>query len=314
MNQISFRDIGLKYTLSPHDKPVVHIAPGETLILETEDACSGQIRKQGDVRDRDKIPFANPVVGPIYVEGAEKGNTLAVFIEEIEPLIGQGITYLSEFNENYISSVPVLNFMKVSIPHKAKICPIKDDLVYFSDKIFFPYQPMIGTIGVAPFLETESISTGVLPGKHGGNMDIPEVAPGSTLFLPVYHNGALLYAGDVHAIQGDGEITGTAIEMSAKVKVKVDLLQGKPINWPRIETRDEMVSVVTTSAGRTLEDTIKTAYLELSLWMEEKCGLNRFEGLILCGQVGKIRIGNLWSVAAKIEKKYLNAFKRPVTC
>ena len=310
MNKVSFRDIGLKYVLSPHDEPVARVEPGETLILETEDACSGQIRKKGDTRDRGKIPFANPVVGPIYIEGAEKGNTLAVLIEEIEPLIGQGITYLSEFNENYIASVPVFKFMKVSLPHEVKICPIKDGLVYFSDQISIPYQPMVGTIGVAPFLEAESISSGVLPGKHGGNMDIPEVAPGSTIFLPVYHKGALLYAGDVHAVQGDGEVTGTAIEMPAKTRIKVGLLKGKPISWPRIETEDEIVAVVTASAGRTLEDAMRTAYLELTLWMEEKYGLDRFEGLMLCGQVGKIRIGNLWSVAAKIEKKYLNAIKK----
>ena len=310
MNQVSFRDIGLKYVLSPLDEPVIRVKPGETIILETEDACSGQIRKKGDYRDREKIPYGNPLVGPIYIEGAEKGNTLAVLIEEIEPLIGQGITYLSEFNENYIASVPVFKFMKVSLPREPKICPIKDGLVYFSDQIAIPYQPMVGTIGVAPFLEAESISSGVLPGKHGGNMDIPEVAPGSTIFLPVYHKGALLYAGDVHAVQGDGEITGTAIEMPAKTKIKIDLLKGDPISWPRIETEGEILSVVTASAGRTLEDAIRTAYLELTIWMEENYGLDRFEGLMLCSQVGKIRIGNLWSVAAKIEKKYLDGIKK----
>ncbi|MFC1931096.1 acetamidase/formamidase family protein [Chloroflexota bacterium] len=310
MNRVSFRDIGLKYVLSPHDEPVARIEPGETLALETEDACSGQIRKKGDYRDRGKIPYGNPVVGPIYIEGAEKGNTLAVLIEEIEPLIGQGVTYLSEFTESYIASLPVFKFMKVRVPHDPKICPIKDGLVYFSDRIAIPYQPMVGMIGVAPFPEAESISSSFLPGKHGGNMDLPEVAPGSTIFLPVYHKGALLYVSDVHAVQGDGEISGTAIEMPAKIKIKIDLLKGEPISWPRIETEGEIVSVATTSAGRTLEDTIKTAYLELALWMEEKYGLDRFEGLMLCCQVGKIRIGNLWSVAAKIEKKYLDAIKR----
>jgi acetamidase/formamidase len=169
---------------------------------------------------------------------------------------------------------------------------------------------MVGTIGVTPFLEAESISSGVLPGRHGGNMDLPDVAPSSTIFLPVYHKGALLYAGDVHAVQGDGEISGTAVEMPAEIKIKVGLLKGEPISWPRIETEAEVMSVVTTSAGRTLEDAIRTAFLELTLWMEEEYGLNRFEGLMLCCQVGKIRIGNLWTVAAKIEKKYLNALKK----
>jgi acetamidase/formamidase len=310
MKQISYKDIGLKYVLSPHDKPIAHVKAGETLILETEDACSGQVRKKGDYRDRGTIPYGNPVVGPIYVEEAERGNTLAVTIEEIEPLIGQGVTHLSEFTESYITSVPVFKFMNVSVPRESRICPIKDGLVYFSDRISIPYQPMVGTIGVAPFLEAESISSGVLPGRHGGNMDIPEVAPGSTILFPVYHRGALLYAGDVHAVQGDGEVSGTAVEMPAKIKIRIDLLKAGPISWPRIETEDEIISVATASAGRTLEDTIRIAYLELTLWMEEEYGLNRFEGLLLCCQVGKIRVGNLWSIAAKIEKKYIDAVKK----
>ena len=88
MKRISFRDIGLKYALSPFDKPVTRLEPGETLVLETEDACSGQIRMKGDYRDWGKFPYGNPVVGPIYVEGAEKGSTLAVMIAEIKPSIG----------------------------------------------------------------------------------------------------------------------------------------------------------------------------------------------------------------------------------
>jgi acetamidase/formamidase len=307
MKLISFRDVGLRYTLSPYDKPVTRIEPGETLFLETEDACSGQVRKKGDYRDKGKIPYGNPVVGPIYVEGAEKGDKLAVSIEKIEPLIGQGVTHLSEFTESYITSVPIFKFMNVSLPRESRICPIKDRLVYFSERIAIPYQPMVGTIGVVPFLEAESISSGVLPGRHGGNMDIPEVAPGSIIFFPVYHKGALLYAGDVHAVQGDGEISGTAIEMPAKTKIRIDLLKGKSINWPRIETEDEVISVATASAGRTLEDAIRIAYIELALWLEEKYELDRFEGLLLCCQVGKIRVGNLWSIAARIEKKYLDA-------
>jgi len=302
MKQVSFKDVGLKYALSPYDKPVTNIEPGETLVLETEDACSGQVRKKGDYRDRGKIPYGNPVVGPIYVEGAERGNVLAVSIEEIEPLIGQGVTHLTEFSESYITSVPVFKFMNVSLPREPRICPIKNGLVYFSDRIVIPYQPMVGTIGVAPFIEAESVSSGVLPGRHGGNMDLPEVAPGSTIFFPVYHDGALLYVGDVHAVQGDGEISGTAVEMPAKTKIRIDLLKGEQISWPRIETGSEIISVATASAGRTLEDTIRIAYLELALWLEEKYGLDRFEGLLLCCQVGKIRVGNLWSIAAKIEK------------
>lgn len=305
LKHVSFKNVGLKHTLSPYEDPVANVKPGETLVFETEDACSGQIQKKGDYRDRSKIPFGNPIVGPIYIEGAEEGDSISVLIEEIKPLRGQGVTYFSSFNERYISNPSIFNFMKIHLPREPKICKIKNDIIHFSDKILIPYQPMIGTIGVAPHPENESTSSGVLPGTHGGNMDLSVVAPGSKILLPVFHEGALLYVGDAHAVQGDGEISGTAIEMAAETRLKVDLLKGEKINWPRIESKSEIMSVATTSAGRTFEDSAKTAFLELTMWMEEKIGLDRFEGLMLCSQVGKIRIGNLWTVAAAIEKKYL---------
>lgn len=309
LRQVSFRDVGLKYTLSPYEEPVLHVKPGESLKIEVEDASSGQIRARGDRRDRSQIPFGNPVVGPIYIEDAEVGDSISVAVEEITPTIGQGATYFSEFNEGYLSSPPIFRLMKMRLPREPKICKIEDGKVHFSEEITIPYQPMVGTIGVAPHPEAESISSGVLPGRHGGNMDLPDIRPGSTVFLPVFHPGALLYLGDVHAAQGDGEISGTAIEMPAEVKVKVDLLKGEETVWPRIETEREVMFVATTSAGRSLEDAIRIAFLELVMWLEERYGLERFDGLMLCSQVGKIKIGNLWTAAAGIEKKYLEMLR-----
>jgi len=308
LRKISFRDTGLKYALSPYDEPVAHVDPGETLIIEVEDASSGQIRKKTDRRDRRSIPFGNPVVGPIYVKGAEKGGSISVSIIEITPTIGQGATYFSEFNEDYVAGASILKFLGEKFPREPKICKIKNNQVYFSEELAIPYKPMVGTLGVAPHPEGEAISSGVLPGRHGGNMDLPDIGPESTIFLPIFHEGALLYIGDVHAIQGDGEISGTAVEMPAEVKIKVDLEDEAP-TWPMIENKDEVMFVSTTSAGIGLEGAIKTAFLELALWIEKKFGLNRFDALMLCGQVGKVRIGNLWTVAAKIEKRYLDALK-----
>jgi len=306
LRRISFRDAGLKYALSPFDSPIVHVDPGETLLIEVEDASSGQIRKRTDKRDRRSVPFGNPVVGPIYVEGAEKGSSVSISIIEITPSIGQGITYFSEFNEEYVAGVPILRFLEKKFPREPKICKIENERVYFSDELALPYKPMVGTIGVAPHPEEEAFSSGVLPGRHGGNMDLPEVCPASTIFLPVFHEGALIYIGDVHAVQGDGEISGTAIEMPAEVKIRVDL-KDESLRWPMIENEDEVMFVATTSNGISLEDAIRTAFLELAIWIESKFGLNRFDALMLCSQIGKIRIGNLWTAAAKIEKKYLDS-------
>jgi len=304
LKKISYRDVGLKYTFNPYDKPVAYVKPGETLILEVEDAASGQIRKNEDVRDREKIPFANPVVGPIYVEDATPKDTLSIDVLDIKPLIGQGATYLFSLSQLYVFGIPIHSFLDMPFKQKTVICRVNGEKVQFKD-ISLPYRPMIGTIATAPYPEIDAISSSALPGRHGGNMDIPDICPKSTVYLPIFHNGAFLYVGDVHAIQGDGEISGVAIEMPAEVKIQVGLVKGKRIGWPRIVKEDELMCIVTTSADRGLENAIRTAYLELILWMCEEFGFDKYDALMLCSQVGRVRIGNLWSVAVGIEKKYL---------
>jgi acetamidase/formamidase len=305
LKRVSFKDTGLKYTLSPFDKPVVVVRPKESLVVDVEDAASGRLRNDGDYRDRGANPYGNPVVGPIYVEGVEVGDALSVRIGEIMPTIGRGVTYLSEFNEGYVAGTPIIKFLEVKFPRKPRICRIDAGWVHFSPAIKLPYRPMVGTIGVAPRPEEESLSSSVLPGNHGGNLDLPDIRPTSTVFLPVFYQGALLYLGDVHATQGDGEISGTAVEMPAEIQITVDVLKAQSITSPRIETQREIMCVATTSKIGALETAVRTAFLELITWMEADYGINRFDGLMLCSQIARIRIGNLWTVAAAIEKQYL---------
>ncbi|MEM2739534.1 MAG: acetamidase/formamidase family protein [Candidatus Bathyarchaeia archaeon] len=303
MKRVSFKNTGLRYTLSPYEKPVAYVKPGESIVVEVEDASSGQIRKPSDVRDRGRIPFGNPLVGPIYVEGARPGGSITVAIEDIRPTIAQGAIYFSEFTERYLTEVPILRFMRTAFPYRTKICRIEGDMVLF-DGIKLPYKPMVGTIGTAPHLEAESASSSFLPGRHGGNMDIPDICPGSRVSLPVFHEGALLYVGDAHAIQGDGEVSGTAVEIPAEITLKIDI-SDRNLGWPRIESEQEMMCVVTTSSGRSFEDAVRIAFLELVVWIEERYGIDRLDGLMICSIAGRIRVGNLWALAAKIEKKYL---------
>jgi|YelNatPaOPRAMG01_1025707.scaffolds.fasta_scaffold39201_3 acetamidase/formamidase len=305
MTKISFKEIGLRYVFSPYVEPVARVVPGESIILEIQDASSGQVRRREDVRDKSKIPFANPVVGPIYVENAESGDAISVFIENIKPLEGLSASYFLDSFETYLTGVSLHRFMKNPLNFKTVIGSIKDGYVQLFDGIKIPYRPMLGTIAVAPHPEVESMSTFKNPGPHGGNMDLPDVCPGSRVFLPVYHKGGLLYLGDAHAAQGDGEIFGVALEMSAEVSVRIDLHKGKKIEWPRVETDEELITIVTASGGRDLRAAITEAYLQLALWIEEKYGLDRRDALVLLGQVGKIRIGNLWTAAAKLCKSII---------
>jgi len=293
----------LHYTLSPFHQPTLEVRPGETVIVETEDAFSGQIRKPGDTRDTEKIPWTNPQCGPIHVEGAEKGDTLLVDILKIEPTIGQGATRIPPLGfYPGLTTLPLAKVLGVELPHGTRICPIKEGKVYFSEKLVLPYEPMLGTIGTAP--EIEAI-TSFLPGPHGGNMDFPDICPGGRVYLPVRVPGALLYLGDAHATQGDGEISGTAIEMPAEVSIRIDLAKKKPLRWPRIELPDYIATVSVTGAGRTLEDATRSAFFEMMLWLEEEYGMNRWEAYELCTQVARVRLGNLWSISAKFPKKYL---------
>lgn len=302
--RLSFKDIGLRYTLSPYEKPVMYVNPGETIVVEVEDASSGQIRKPGDLRDRRKVPFGNPLVGPIYVEGAKIGGSIVVAIKDIKPTIGQGAIYSSEFNEKYLTEVPILSFIGETFPRRTRICKIEGETVFFED-LKIPFKPMVGTIGTAPHPEDESISSSVLPGRHGGNMDLPDICPGSRVILPVFHDGALLYIGDAHAAQGDGEIFGTAVEMPAEIVLEIENSE-ESVEWPRVESEEEIMCITTTSAGRSFEDAVRIAFMNLAVWIEKRYGINRLDALMLCSLIGKIKVGNLWTVAAKIEKKYLN--------
>lgn len=284
----------LYYEISRHNPPATSIKPGETISVETEDTFNGLIRKKGDHRDTKKKPYGNPQSGPIYVDGAEKNDTLAIRIEKIEPRIGQSANDMS-WGRNGMAE-----FIGHDVPRATRICPIRDDKVWWSPEVVLPYSPMIGTIGTAPEKGSPTTSPA---GPYGGNMDIREVTVGNTLYLPVSVPGALLHLGDVHAAQGHGEVCGTALEMPAIVTINVDLIKGKLIKRPRIRSRKEIMCVAT---GNPMERSIAQAYADLLIWMEE-LGMNRWDAYSLCTQVGEISVGYflIGTVAAKIRLEYV---------
>jgi acetamidase/formamidase len=294
----------LFYSIGPFYEPKLRMESGETIVVETEDAFSGQIRGPHDRRDTAAFPFSNPVTGPIYVEGAEKGDTLAIRINEIRPTRGQGATripswwwYLCKPAE---TTYP--DFLGVNLPHGTRICPIRDGKVFFDEKHALPYEPMIGTIGTAP--EIESISS-EKPGPHGGNMDLPDITQGTTLYLPVNVTGALLYMGDVHATQGDAELCGTAIEMPAEIEATVEIIKRRRIEWPRIETGEYIGAVACSGTGMPLEEAVRVAFVELIRWLVTEYGFDKWEAYQLCTQAARARLGNVWTVSAKFPKTYL---------
>ena len=284
----------LLYELSRLAEPRARVAPGTRLLVEAEDALSGQIRTPADRRDKTKVPFSNPVNGPVFVEGAEPGDALAVTIHAIRPTIGQCATY---------TAVPraMVEWLGADCPPGTRVCPIRDGLVHWSDKIILAYEPMLGCIGTAPALGVPSTNPA---GPHGGNMDVRETGPGSTVYLPVFVPGGYLYLGDAHAAQGHGELSATGLEMPSETEITVNLLKGKKLASPRIETAD---AILTVASGCPMERSAAEAFARLILWMEEDYGWDRWQAYDLLTHVARTSMGYFGSgtVAAKVAKKYL---------
>jgi amidase len=200
------------YTIGPYVEPVLFVEPADTVIVETHDAFEGKIAhtdtKPSTVLE---VPFLNPQSGPIYVKGAQKGDALAVRIQAIQSRGPQprGTTCLVPFFGGLTSTGATVSLQN-PLPEIVKRVNVTPEGIQWNERITLPYEPFIGTIGTAPELDSVNSLT---PGNHGGNMDLPDVGPGCTLYLPVRSEGALLYLGDGHAIQGDGELCGVAVEI-----------------------------------------------------------------------------------------------------
>ncbi|MFN2447493.1 MAG: acetamidase/formamidase family protein, partial [Vicinamibacterales bacterium] len=167
-----------------------------------------------------------------------------------------------------------------------------------------PLRPMLGRVAVAPAGEEEF--GGLWPGDFGGNLDASDVAQGATVHLPVFHEGALFYYGDGHALQGDGEIVGSGLETTMDVTFRFELIKGKRIRWPRIEN-DEYIMVA--GSVRPLIDALRIAYVELIDWLVADYGFDKMDAYQIASQVGVVRVANVvdpnYTVIAKFPKKLL---------
>jgi acetamidase/formamidase len=295
------------YVFNPYREPVARVNPGDRVNIHTNDAFESRINSTDDLPGKAlaTAKFLNPQTGPVYVEGAEPGDTLAVRIENIEPTRDYAVSALIPYFGG-LTSTPMTRTLQEPLPEKVWVW----DLVDGGNKIRnddlgveLDWQPFMGTLAVAPDLEAISA---LAPGPFGGNMDVPDVCPGNTVYLPVWNEGALFYTGDCHARQGQGELCGVALEITSKVTVVFDIIKNKTIEWPRIES-DESIMVV--GSARPMEDAARIANTELILWLEEEHGFDRWDAYQLLTQAGGLYVGNMvdttYSLVASIEKKYL---------
>jgi acetamidase/formamidase len=319
MQRIS-REQARKYAFDWEDEPLLHVRRGESFEVETYDASTGYFRSPADKANPalrpgfDRTPpHANPIAGPIWLEGAERGDVLVVTLEQIvvddfswiaigprRGPLGES-TRWPELSSDYTTRV----FRHTPGPSGTT----RDGTLHFSDRLSWPIAPFVGTLGVAPDREVTTSLDG--QGEWGGNLDVRDVAVGNRILLPIFHPGALFYLGDVHASQGDTEFTGTAAETKACVRLHLDLLKNKRIPWMRIEKPHSIISV---NANRPLEAAVETATINLMSWLIEEHGFSATDAYCLVSTCPDFRIhvyqmckiGKLSFVAgAELPRKYL---------
>ncbi|MGB6867651.1 MAG: acetamidase/formamidase family protein [Candidatus Aminicenantaceae bacterium] len=307
-----FKPTKYYYTYDAKHEPVLTLTPGDILITTTRDAFSNKISKEDQkASELIHMPKVNDQTGPFYVEGAEPGDILVLHLISVQPNRDFAVsTHIPNFGvlsgETYTAlltnPLPEKTYIwKLDLERNVGRLPLPNSKI---KEIEIPLHPFLGTVGVAPNYGEAVLS--LTPAEHGGNMDCVETKTGTTLYFPVSVKGALFMLGDGHAAQGDGEICGTGLECSMEVTVKVDLIKGKSIQWPRFED-DEHIMVA--ASTRPVIDAFRSAHVELINWLVSDYGFDRWEALQLVSQVGTSRIGNVvdpkYTVVAKFPKKYL---------
>jgi acetamidase/formamidase len=271
-------------------EPVLRIANGDTVITTTVDAMGK------DASDSKATPGGNPQTGPFYVEGAEPGDTLVLQLDRITPNRAIGYTG-TVVAENVVDP-----WFARELPEGESMAEWQMDVERGTATLIKPatklgklelaLAPMLGCFGVAP-PRGQAISTAT-SGEYGGNMDYRGFIAGVTVYLPVFVPGALIHVGDGHAIQGDGEIVGTGIEISMDVQFTVQLIKGKRIRWPRGENADYIFAV---GNARPLDQALQHATTEMLRWLEEDYGLDKVSASILLGQAVEYDLGNVYDPA-----------------
>jgi acetamidase/formamidase len=291
------------HTLSAAHPPVATVAPGTRLRIQTELNIGDVLHDVTDEFEPSmlKLPYVNGATGPIAVTGATPAHALACRIEEIE-LVPPGFTAL----------IPGIGAFPDWIRRREfgvqpRVVDIEDGHVVWEGGLRIPVRPMVGVLGTAPLLDAVSTMDN---GPHGGNLDVQELEPGTTVYLPVYIDDALMFLGDCHAVQGDGELCGCgAIEIRTFTTVEVDLIERPPtMVWPRFETTDHIGAI---ACARPLEDAFRLSVEELIRWMVEDYGFTDAAALLLLGQVAEARctqvVNPKYTYVTKIAKRVLPA-------
>jgi acetamidase/formamidase len=284
------------YRTFSHSHPVLkRIKPGETVATKTIDSAG---LDEKDVKQSE--PF-NPLTGPFFVEGAEPGDALVVRLKKVRLSRDWG---WSAFRLGLFSLTPeMVEHVYPNDVHPDLVIKGRNTIVPWDidrkantvrlrtpksqvHRLEFPARPMLGCIGVAPagdFAPTSGPS-----GPYGGNLDYNKIGEGATVYLPVYHAGGLLFLGDGHALQADGEPTGTGIETSMDVEFAVELKKRAKLTGPRVETADEVISIGSQPEfASALDNGLKVATSDMAAWLTQEYGMEPWAAHLLIGYQGR---------------------------
>jgi acetamidase/formamidase len=284
--------------------PVARIAPGDTLVVELENASGGQLHADSDASALATLDFAriNPVTGPIFVEGARPGDALVVEILELD---------VQEWG--WTANIPGFGLLADRFAEPAlRFSRIAGGRVELFTGMQIPSVPMIGTIGVAP-AEAGAFSV-IPPTRNGGNMDIRHAGAGATLLFPVAVEGALLSLGDGHAAQGDGEVCGTAIETTAVATLRVSLERDRPLSAPILVTDARAHrtgrALATTGIGPDLLEAARDATNAMIAEIVRRTTLSEIDAYLLASVAADLKISEVvdvpnWVVSLHIDASLL---------
>ncbi|MGM0545324.1 MAG: acetamidase/formamidase family protein [Bacteroidota bacterium] len=267
-------------------EPLITVESGAVIEVNTEEASDQQLNPESTIEDVENLSFdpIHPLTGPVFVEGAEPGDMLKVKLHKVElgdwgwTAIIPGFGFLAdEFDEPWLKT---FEFDENS------------NTASFSEDINIPLNPFPGVMGVAPDTE-EELST-VPPRANGGNMDDPNMTEGSTIYFPVFVEGALFSMGDTHAAQGHGEVCGTAIEAPMRIVYEVEVIKGeREIEEPQYET-DDYYAV--TGYGETIDEAAEKATRYMIDYLETEHGMDRNDAYALTSLAGDLKIAEVVDV------------------
>ena len=282
-------------------EPVLRIRPGTVLVTNS---------LWGEYYSREGGAWPGEV-GPIFIEGATTNDMLVVRIVRVRPNTDLAAARVNPAFGGLQTDVRV-RLLNEPIDARRYVWELDRQRMTGTTQlpdsrmrqVTIDLQPMLGRLAVAP--RGEEAFAGLWPGDFGGNMDAVELREGTTVYLPIFHDGAYFYFGDGHARQGHGEVAGTGLETSMDVILEIDVIKGRAIDWPRLEDANH---IMIAGSARPLIDAFRLAHVELIEWLVEEWGFGQLDAYALIGQVGESTVANIvdpaYTVIAKFPKRFL---------